>query len=364
MTRSVANGTGTPVHIKDADGNLQALDASGANLNRLYLAGQQVLADYPAKANRYNGSVMNNATTSTLLGSFTNTVHQSEGDESVTTINSTTTPLHQLDDALISLTNTRSLMSVDDVGNVYQMNDAELEHSASQQAEAFYRQDYPGFCFWLSAVSPHLQTANSSDTAADWELWDFTVFSDTRQNRVFNFSSISSTDFSIWRSKRSGLSFSGFDDTYGTGIVYQNIFGVQLIQQATDVEVGRSMMVGLQKLRANTGVGNYIFLASGDTLPSGTWVAKGTASDFRRTVIDNVDFVGTRDDLQFNGHRNATAGAVDEQYVNSFTGQKFAGTRDYSGTRDNIQFTGQGLSPTQNDYTLIETYTLYVKVKV
>ena len=362
MTRSVANGSGTPIHIKDANGNLQQLPDNGALGKRLYLAGLQAVADYPTKSDRYNGSIVNNSTTSTLIGSFTDTIHESEATESVTTINSTTTPLHQLDDALITLSD-QAILSTDGL-ELYQMTEDELAAHAisaySLNATHFYTNNHPGFGFYLSTNAPN------TGRAADWEEWDADVFTDTAQVRnpsVPNYGAIGSSSWSIWRRKEFlGINFAGWTDTYGTSAVKKVIDSKFAVQQATDEEIGRSMMVGLQKLRANTGIGNYILAASGDTLPSGSWVAKGTALDYRRSTVAD-DFVGQRaDGFDFTGHRG-TAGADFENFANTDTLQKFGGTRDFAGPRDTT-FSGQALATGNTDYTIIETYTLYVKTAV
>lgn len=366
MSRSVANGSGTPVHIKDANGNLKQLPDNGALAERLFLAGLQAVADYPTKTDRYNGAILNNSTTSTVIGSYTDTIHESNYLESVTTINSTTTPLHQLDDALITLSD-QAILSTDGQ-ELYQMTEDELAAHAisaySLNATHFYTNNWPGFGFWLSTTSaaPNDGTGGGQ---SDWEEWDADVFSDTAQAiGAGNFPFVGQTRFSIWRRKTfQGITFAGWDDTYGTSVVKKVIDSKFAVQQATDEEIGRSMMVGLQKLRASTGIGNYILAASGDTLPSGTWVAKGTAFDARR-VTASADFVGTRD-IDFVGHRGVE-GAADEQFLNPDDAtQKFAGVRDFTGTRD-TNFSGQALSNQSGagGYVTIETYTLYVKTAV
>lgn len=377
MSRGLPH-TGLPLVIKDANGNLTQRTSAGdglyAALRSVYLAGIQTVADYPSKSDRYCGSVVNNSTTSTEVGSFTDTIHDSPVNDPVTTITSTTTTLYQLDDTISAPS--PHILSADSDGQIYEMNDEEMILAAGAlYGFALSAGTLPGFTFRIATSTP--------SPTSDWEVWESAIFTDTLQSG-------SDTVYNLYRRKlvtpASNAEFSGlYDATYGITVCYKTINSKPAIQQATDLEVARSYAYACQLQRASTGayagVGKYLLLASGDTLPSGTWVSRGSAIDTRRQTIDmqfggqreiGQPFVGFRDVLfDFVGHRDTDQNGPGEDFANA-QGQKFAGQRqyiatrqvegDFTGSRDG-QFTGVGVRPVSSTST-IETYTLYVKTAI
>jgi hypothetical protein len=364
MSRGLPH-TGQILHIKDANGNLEQhvpSKAVYAGLAMTFLGGDSIIVDYPSKSDRYNGSIVNNSTNSTVIGSFTDTIHAADPGQPVTTITSTTTALHQLDDTITAPTLVP--LSADSDGQLYAMNDEELAFANTFFGFSLDAGTLSGFTFRLASSTP--------EPTGDWEVWESAIFTNTEKlesNVVYN----------IYRRISAGdTSFSGFyDNAYGTSVVYKTINSKPAVQQMSDIEVGRAFVYASQLLRAETGVGDYILAASGDTLPSGTWKNMGSALDTRRTLA-NEDFVGQREVANpfvgsrtlfsyFIGHRG-TEGENTEQFANA-EGQKFAGTRQFGGNRESAQqfFSGSrdyqfaGITPHPTTSLDIETYTLYLR---
>ena len=379
MSRSTWH-TSIPVRIKDTDGNLVQGELAALS-HGTYLGALQLVADYAAGV-RYNGALSSSSTTSTAIGTFTNTNNAAAVNQPATTITSTATSLYQLDDALPTLGD-NCLLGCDSDGQLYQFNDGEQAQTGGLLAFAHGLQ-YPGITFKLGSTTP--------TPTVDYEIYESNVF----QNTI---NSAATTTYNIYRRKSLNTGFTiGYDDTNGMGVCKTTISGKFAVKQATDAQVGKTFARALMRAKAATGLGRYLLLPSTTTPAgegeSGTWVARGTATDTRKG-LSNVFFVGQGADQQWIGQRGFTGWAGvrqatqtfignrttppgqtgDVQFVNG-QGQKFAGTRDFVGNRDaffqdfvggrNATFVGKrdtnyaGVAVNNTTQT-IETYTLYVR---
>jgi len=358
MSRNVSV-TSIPIRIKDANGNLTRVYI-GELLHGLYLAGAKMVTDFSA-GDRYNGALLNNSTTSTAIGTFTDTVHAASVGNAATTITQTDTTLYQLSDSISALGDDVG-MSADSDGNLYQQNVAELTLSAGLAGFA-HQQEWPGITFKLGSTTP--------SPTADYEVFESNIFSDTVSGGT-------TTQYNIYRriAYTPGITIS-YDDTYGGGVVKSTVDGKMAVVQATEDQIAKHYTLGLLYQRVTNGLGNYLLLSSTDGTPSangyaGTWETRGTAIDTRRDT-DPANFQGQREDPNpFVGPRDidATFVGAEEQFTNAQS-QKFAGTRDFVGQRESAQqfFSGQRTLQVLHQEVLsatstIETYTLYVKTVV
>ena len=159
-----------PLTIKDTDGNLEQLDATSLAY-AWEKAGEYLVDTYAASTNRYNGSVCFNATTSTLIGTATDTQYDvatgSHGTNSEIQYTETAYPFHQLDDAYTS-PSFAPILSSDSDGQIYKMTDAMLSLEVKASYSTAIDDQYPG-TFVLASSNPD---------AATHELWDENIFVD------------------------------------------------------------------------------------------------------------------------------------------------------------------------------------------
>ena len=336
MSRNTAV-TSVPVRIKDSDGNLIRINSDNAFYGT-YLGCVQLITDYPSAGDRYRGALLNNSTNSTSIGTMTDTVQNSAVLDPITTINSTTTTLYQLDDALITLGD-QVLLSSDSDGHLYQMNDTEQIGAAALLGYA-YSNEWPGVSFRLASTSP--------SPTSDWEVWQAGVFTNTEQDE-------SDIGYNLYR--RKAITWTTGSATHGHGVYKSVVNGKVALREGEQEQVGRTYYRGFDLRRASLGVGRYLLLPSGSTPSSegeaGTWAARGSAIDTRKATV-SMQFTGTRP-ATFTGQRNFAAtyaGQRDAAFTGITAETNFLGARNftatYVGQRDAIfagsaaaTFTGQ-----------------------
>lgn len=279
-----------PLTIKDANGNLEQLDIASITY-AFEKAGEYIVDTYPASTDRYNGSVCFNATTSTLIGTATDTKYGAAtgAHGTATEIQYTTTayPVHQLDDAFSS-PSFAPILSADSDGHIFEMTDAMLDLTIKSVYGLTIFYAYPGQYF-LAASNPD---------AAIYELFNENIFIDNVGTNI---------GYDIYRKTQLATPTTTAPWTspsLGNNVVYDVVSSKPAIKGLTEAQMAEYYAYVTMKLRASSGIGDYVLLSSAQGTPtaagySGDWVGRGTATDTRRdTTTTNyggfVGYTGTR----------------------------------------------------------------------
>ena len=220
-----------------------------------------------------------------------------------------------------------------------------------------FANEHPG-CRRLAASSP----------GGDWTVALSNVFTDTRTDGT-------SINYSIW------IKTSGTAPTKVSPQKLHNDFDLKAMdEQEIQYTFGQRAKTRITL----TGIGTYKLLASGQSLPAGTWVAKGTATDTKQqtadqnyTRVSTGNFIGNYDGQYVGDYvgnyvgiytrnsttvfaaaytRNSTLAAVENYARNSTV--NFTRTSTRTSTRDTqIYYTGTLYgSPTQSTANFIGDY--------
>ena len=280
-----------PLTIKDANGNLEQLDRTDIAFS-LEKAGEYIVDTYPASTDRYNGSVCFNATTSTLIGTATDTRYAvatgAHGTASQIQYTTTAYPFHQLDDTFSS-PSFAPILSADSDGNIFEMTDAmlNLEVKESLKLSVFF--NMPG-SFYLASSNPD---------AAVYELFNENIFVDIHGSTI--------TGYDIYRKTQNTTPTTTAPWTspsLGNNVVYDVVSSKPAVKGLTEAQMAEYYAYVTMQLRAMSGIGDYVLLSSAQGTPtaagySGDWQARGTATDVKRdTTTTNyggfVGYTGTR----------------------------------------------------------------------
>jgi hypothetical protein len=292
-----------PLALKNDSGDFQGISVASEEWFG-YQAGIKVVESFANKSSRYNGSVAANATSSTSIGSFTDTFYNEAigtHPASALSTGSTTTTIYQLDDSAAIPYNDLPI-AADSSGNLHQMSNVAFLRWSTRVAEELHSNEYPGLSFRVATSAP----------SGDWKKWDSDVFSDTLTNGTAN-------TYSIWRRE---TAVEPSSPTYN--IIEIKSTSPMAVQEFTDSDQKISLRQSVLYARKHSGVGDYLLLPSSQTPTgngeTGTWVARGTALDTRNTLSEQ-QYTG-----DFAGSRNYAASYAGSRVVE----QDFAGSRNYS----------------------------------
>lgn len=287
-----------PIKLKNVDGDLQQLTTAEEN----YLAYQASL-ELAATSGDSAGDLTTSSTSSFSVGSFTDTFfNEAIGTHPASALSTgtTTTTLYQktgTPTAIASLE--RKPLATDNDGNFYEMADSDMNILTDRLNSVIHTNDYPG-TFKLGSSSP----------GGTYSSFIGSIFTDTRTDGT-------SVAYSIYRndsivSPPSGDEYVSIKRSGGNTGSYEGL------QETTTNQLKHTLGNSCKEKRGISGnIGSYQLRTSGQGAPTatGTWVAKGTATDTKQTTEEST-FV-----------QNYTGEYV-AQYSKSYTGQY---TRQYAG---------------------------------
>ena len=322
-----------PLKLKDSDG-AELAEFSSAEENYLAFLTGQHMAGYSAGTPGTLTTTASGVTTN--IGSITDTKYdQSVGHNTgsgLQTITTTTSSLLQAagsisDSTIRSHANFRlPVMQRDSDGQrvIREMNDSDMDSLVTRLRSRIFVSDYPS-TFRLGSSTPAgsyttYLSGIASDTRTDGTNLSYNIYRKTNDNAPTKV-----LPFSIKR------------DSGATG-AYQ---GLQLM---TDQQVRQTFADYVRnKIAANVssnGIGTYKLYPSGTTPTgqglSGTWAAKGTATDTRQVVADQ-NYTRSREQ-QYTKLRNATYSAAYARTRSStYIGVSESGPRTSTYTATRVQ---------------------------
>lgn len=287
-----------PVKLKNTDGDLQQLTTAEEN----YLAYQASL-ELAATSGDSAGDLTTSSTSSFSVGSFTDTFfNEPVGTHPASALSTgtTTTTLYQKTgtptaDAALE----RKPLAVNSSGDFYEMADSDLNILSDRLNSVIHTNDYPG-TFKLSSSSP----------GGTYSSFISSVFTDTRTDGT-------SVSYNIYRndsivSPPSGDEYVSIKRSGGNSGSYEGL------QETTTNQLKHTLGNSCKKRRGSSGnIGSYELRTSGQGAPTatGTWVAKGTATDTKQTTEESTFVQGYTGDYV-------------AQYSQDYIGQY---TRQYAG---------------------------------
>lgn len=308
----------TPLKLKDANGNIQELTTTEEN----YIAYQVGL--HLSTADSAEVGSLNRATTGDTVGTYSNTFfNQAVGTHPSTSITTgtTNTVIYQTTGTAAETDANvfRPIMWVDSASETgfKMMPDVDLNAAVDRYLSKIFTNEYPG-SYRLSTSAP----------SSDWTEQQ-TAFIDTRTDGA-------SIAHKLW--KRTG----GTAPTAVKPMRLKNEASFAGVQEMSDTEIKFSFGQRAKTRIAASKIGSYQLRNSSQGAPTdtGTWVAKGTATDTKNTTAD-VNF--TRDStVNFQASYTASyTGAyttnytsiTDLAYISVSTAQFSANySRDFGGT--------------------------------
>jgi hypothetical protein len=288
--------------------------------------GEVDLLDHASDSARYYGALTTSSTDAVAIGSYTDTFYnESIGTHpgSSLSVGSTTTTLYQYSDSSDVFANNFGVVALDSSGDIFEMDSSSVLLLGERLLESNLLNERRGN-FRISSSSP----------SADWELYESSIFTDTKTN--------GNTDYNLYR-KSADPSVSSTLDFYPMQLVDSDASTADI----QEVSLEKAKRIGSQAIvhaRQLTGLGDYLLLPSSQTPTgngeTGTWVSRGTAVDTRNTT-ENLQYTTAQ----------YTSAFFSSQYTRQYTGQytgisyadipgTFAGQRaaQFSGSRS---FSGQ-----------------------
>jgi len=305
----------------DGDGNLTKITHAEEN----YIAYQIGLRLSLDTTGTSNGGLKASGT-GTTVGTFSDTSFDDavgSHDGSLTTTTTTSTLKQTTGSASESGANFHKPVIFDrsatgDVVALKAANSPEFTNIVDRILLKTFANEHPG-CRKLAASSP----------GGDWTVALSNVFTDTRTDGT-------SINYSIW------IKTSGTAPTKVSPQKLHNDFDLKAMDEA---EIQYTFGQRAKTRISITGIGTYKLLASGQSLPAGTWVAKGTATDTKQQTADqNYTRVSTGN---FVGNY---AGRYVGDYVGNYSGDY---TRNSSGNYTRVSttdFTGDFIANYVGNY--------------
>jgi len=361
---------GTPLKLEGTNGDLKEMTTAEENY-LAYQAGEQLKASAKTEV----GAITDVSSGNETVGAFTDTrFDQVPGTHGSITTTSTVTTLYQTEGTAAENGGDFRNAVHQDTGDgdthnrsLHEFTSAEMDTLTDRLVATIFANDYPG-TYKLGSSAP----------SSDYDVHLSAVFTDTRTDEsAGDPSTVTVATYNIYQRQ----TFSA--PTAVRPVALKRSSGgsgtFQGIQEMSDAEIKYTFgqRAKTRIMNGNKGVGTYILNSSATGAPSetGTWVAKGTATDTRHTTTDTdytQDFVGTfEQDFvgTFTGtfvgeasgavnYLGETAGAVNYAGPGTYE-QNFETT--FTGTFETT-FTGNFIGALINNATAtIETYTLYVR---
>ena len=311
----------TPLRLEGSDGTMKEMTTAEEN----YLAYQAGLY----LADLTTGAVATLTTTSTgatSIGTYTDTFfNEAVGTTAAQgiTSGSTATTIYQKSGSVSETGIVRPLQWDGTLDGIQQMDDTDWNAQILRIMTTIFTNQYPG-TFRLGSSSP----------GADYSVFITTAFSDTQTDGT-------TVNYNIYQ--RDTMTA----PTAARAMKIRQSSPIQL-QEMTDAEIKANYGLRVQNriMSSLDYVGAYQLRSSAQGAPSagGLWVARGTATDTKKTTADaNYTRVSTRDSTS-NFIRNSTAVFTRDStrdstrnstsdYVGDFTGNytgNYVGTRDYT----------------------------------
>ena len=328
----MAGPTDALLKISDANGNLKKITDTEENY-LAYQAGLQLAAAGTSEVASLNTS------SGTTIGTFTNTrFDQAVGSHPGSAISTTTTNV-----TIKQVTGTAS----ENVANftkpvLYDKFPGEIEAANSSQMNAIadrligkiFVNDYPG-TYKLATSAPSGYTAHLSN-----------VFTDTRTDGH-------SVNYSIY--KRQTMT----EPTVVKAIklVPGGTGGTKDLKGMTNTEakVTFGQRVKTRIMSSTDNIGAYQIRSSAQGAPSasGTWVAKGTATDTKLTTAD-ANYTRTSTRTTFASFDNTFTRNSQVDYITAYTGTyagDYVGFQSFDGTAFTLAYVGNYDGPTGPNFT-------------
>lgn len=330
----------TPLKLEGTNGDLKEMTTAEENY-LAYQAGEQLKASAKTEV----GAITDVSTGNETVGAFTDTrFDQVPGSHGSITTTSTVTTLYQTEGTAAEnggdFRNAVHQGSADPTDNasirLHEFESDEMDTLTDRLVATIFANDYPG-TYKLGSSAP----------SSDYDVHLSGVFTDTRTDESGGDpSTVTVATYNIYQRQ----TFSA--PTAVRPVALKRSSGgsgtFQGIQEMSDAEIKYTFgqRAKTRIMNGTKGVGTYILNSSATGAPSetGTWVAKGTATDTRHTTTDTdytQDFVGTFETTftgtfetafvgTFTGERDFT-----QNFTQTFTGNfigDFAGTADYTRT--------------------------------
>ena len=346
----------TPLKLEGTNGDLKEMTTAEENY-LAYQAGEQLKASAKTEV----GAITDVSSGNETVGAFTDTrFNEAPGSHGSINTTSTVTTLYQ--------TEGTAAENGGDFRNAVYQGSADPSDNASRRLHEFDTDDMDTLTDRLVATIfandyPGTYQLGSSAPSSDYDVHLSGVFTDTRTDA--GPSTVTVATYNIYQRQ----TFSA--PTAVRPVALKRSSGgsgtFQGIQEMSDAEIKYTFgqRAKTRIMSGNKGVGTYILNSSATGAPSetGTWVAKGTATDTRHTTTDTdytQDFVGTFETTFTGTFETDFVGTfVGERdfltnFTNTFTGNfigDFAGTADYtrtsssSGIYGTSFFTGNFIGP-------------------
>ena len=327
----------TPLKLEGTNGDLKEMTTAEENY-LAYQAGEQLKASAKTEV----GAITDVSSGNETVGAFTDTrFDQVPGSHGSITTTSTVTTLYQTEGTAAEdggdFRNAVYQASADPSDNasirLYEFDTDDMDTLTDRLVATIFANDYPG-TYKLGSSAP----------SSDYDTHLSAVFTDTRTDAGPTTTTVAT--YNIYQRQ----TFSA--PTAVRPVALKRSSGgsgtFQGIQEMSDAEIKYTFgqRAKTRIMNGAKGVGTYILNSSATGAPSetGTWVAKGTATDTRHTTTDTdytQDFVGTFETTftgtfetafvgTFTGERDFT-----QNFTQTFTGNfigDFAGTADYTRT--------------------------------
>jgi hypothetical protein len=287
-----------PLKLKNVDGDLQQVTTGEEN----YLAYQASL-ELAATTGDSAGDLTTSATSSFSVGTFTDTFFNeaigAHPASALSTGTTSTTLYQKIGTPTADATLERKPLGIDSSGDFYEMTDSVFNTLADRLNSVIHTNDYPG-TFYLSNSSP----------GGTYSSFISSIYTDTRTDGT-------SIAYNIYRndsivSPPSGSDYVGIKRSGGNTGTYEGL------QELTLNQVKHTLGNKCKQRRGISGnIGSYQLRTSAEGVPvaTGTWVAKGTATDTKQSTEESsfaADY----------------AGSYTAQYSQTYVGQY---TREYIG---------------------------------
>ena len=346
----------TPLKLEGTNGDLKEMTTAEENY-LAYQAGEQLKASAKTEV----GAITDASSGNETVGAFTDTrFDQVPGSHGSITTTSTVTTLYQTEGTAAENGGDFRNAVHQDTGDgdthnrsLHEFTSAEMDTLTDRLTATIFANDYPG-TYKLGSSAP----------SSDYDVHLSAVFTDTRTDA--GPSTVTVATYNIYQrqtfSAPTAVRPVSLKRSSGGSGTFQGI------QEMSDAEIKYTFgqRAKTRIMSGTKGVGTYILNSSATGAPSetGTWVAKGTATDTRHTTTDTdytQDFVGTFETTftgtfetdfvgTFVGERDFTQTFL-QTFTGDFTGD-FAGEQDYTRNSTNValygavsNFTGNFVGP-------------------
>ena len=340
----------TVLKLEGTGGDLKEMSTTDENY-LAYQAGLQLAAMGPTSA----AALTTSASGATVIGSFSDTVYdQNVGDHGALTVTTTTTNLYQVD-AVADTSGGDYRLPVEFIDNsgdyeIHELTQTEVNTLTDRLVSRIMTSEYPG-TYRLGSSAP----------SGDYDTHLASVFSDTKTDG-------SSVAYNIYQrqtmSAPTAVRPVSVKRSSGRTGTYQGL------QEMTDAQIkytfGQEAKTRI--MNGSDGVGTYQLRTSSQGAPvaSGTWSARGTATDTRNAVADtdySANYEGNYQSeftADYTGEFTTTYGAVfTGNFLGNYTGnfaREFTAdfsrtfTGNFTGNFDRI-FTGTFTGNFVRDFT-------------